>query len=163
MANPFPLAQSEAAEKKDRLSEQQESNRLHPGAAQNSSGAYSSSNDNLSPPVLGQGSARPSKGLDTYARDHTLDGRIQDDLQVADFYMKNGNYRGASLRYQDALHYDPLNDTALYGIADVECKQNRTSDAMVSLKTYMKNYPNGKFAKKAEKLLAEPRKCTHNR
>ncbi len=100
--------------------------------------------------------------MDTFTRDQTQDGRIQDDLQTADLYMKTGNYRGAFLRYQDALQYDPQNDTALYGIATAMCKQNLTSDAMAHFKSYAKNNPQGKYAIKAEKMLAHPNKCMHN-
>lgn len=100
--------------------------------------------------------------LDSFTRDQTQDGRIKDDLDVADLYMKNGNYRGAFLRYQDALKYDPDNDTALYGVADAMCKQNMTEDAMAHFQSYAKNHPQGKYALKAEKMIAHPNKCTHN-
>lgn len=113
--------------------------------------------------MLGQGTPRSSGKMDTYRRDHTLDGRIEDDLQVADFYMKNGNYRGALLRYQDALKYDPRNDTAMYGLGDAMCKQNETAAAMAQFKSYLKNTSQGRYASKAEKMLLHPDKCEHNR
>lgn len=100
--------------------------------------------------------------MDTYTRDHTMDGRIADDLNVADLYMKNGNYRGALWRYQDAVQYDPENDIALFGIANANCKLNNTAEAMSQLKSYAKNHPQGKHALEAEKLIAHPNKCMHN-
>lgn len=96
-------------------------------------------------------------------RDQTPDGRVDDDLNTADLYMKNGNYRGGYLRYQDALQFDPTNDTALYGLADALCKENQTSEAMAHFKSYATNTPQGKYARKAEKMLAHPEKCMHNR
>lgn len=153
--NPFPEAQSKAAAKADSSAQTQ-------GAASSSSSGYSSSDAHLPPPALGQGDMSSHTRMDSYTRDHTQDGRIQDDLKVADLYMKNGNYRGALLRYQDTLQYDPQNDTALYGIAEVACKQNRTAEAMAQFKSYAKNNPQGKYAIKAEKMLAHPNKCMHN-
>lgn len=152
--NPFPEAQSEAAAKSD-------DNENQPQTANQPSG-YSSSNAQLPDADLGQGSMNTPEKMDTFTRDHTLDGRIEDDLNVADLYMKNGNYKGALLRYQDAVQYDPQNDTALFGIAEATCKLNRTGDAMTLLQAYAKNHPQGKYALKAEKLIAHPNKCMHN-
>ncbi|MEO6828912.1 MAG: tetratricopeptide repeat protein [Acidobacteriaceae bacterium] len=151
--NAFPEAQSKAAAKADSS-----------GAARqpSSSSGYSSSDAGLPPDALGQGDSAPHAKMDTFARDQTEDGRIEGDLRVADLYMNQGNYRGALLRYQDALEYDPQNDTALYGVAEAMCKENRTAEAMARFKSYAKQNPQGKYAVKAEKMLAHPNKCTHN-
>ncbi|HET9086052.1 MAG TPA: tetratricopeptide repeat protein [Acidobacteriaceae bacterium] len=160
--NPFPEDQSAAAAKSNGGQGQSAA----PGGSQSSSsssGGYSSSDENLPAPELGDGSLKESnKKMDSYTRDQTEDGRVKDDLNVADFYMKNGNYRGAFSRYEDALQYDPQNDTALFGRAFAMCKQNMTNDAMAQFKTYTKTNPQGKYALKAEKLLAHPNKCKHN-
>lgn len=158
-ANPFPEAQSKAAAKGD-----SEKNSGNPKAGSSSSSSgYSSSDANLPPPDLGEGKPGRHERMDSFTRDQTLDGRVQDDLNVADLYGKTGNYRGASLRYQDALQYDPLNDTALYGLADMMCKENLTSEAMTHFKKYVQNNPQGRYVKKAEKMLAHPEKCKRNR
>lgn len=162
-SNPFPEAESEAAAKRDRATEQQNSGNSRSGSASVTPGGYSSSNDHLSPQALGQGTPRSSGKMDTYRRDHTLDGRIEDDLQVADFYMKNGNYRGALLRYQDALKYDSRDDAAMFGLGEAMCKQNETAAAMVQFRTYLKSAAAGKYASKAEKMLSHPQKCERNR
>jgi TolA-binding protein len=155
------MAKSEAAAKQQQ--EDQSGAALAPDAPAKP-GSYSSSKTDMSPRQLGQGSATPMTGkIDTWTRDHTLDGRIEDDLKVADFYMKNGNYRGAQWRYQDALHYDPANDTALYGVAEALCKRNQKVDAMARLKAYLKAHPGGKHAKDASEMLKHPERCTHNR
>ena len=101
--------------------------------------------------------------MDSYTRDQNPEGRVDDDLNTADFYMENGNYRGGYLRYRDALEYDPQNDTALYGIAEALCKENVTGEAMAHFKSYVTDNPQGKYARKAEKMLAHPEKCMHNR
>lgn len=112
---------------------------------------------------MGAGNLGTHPKLDSFTRDQSPDGRVDDDLNTADLYMKNGNYRGGYLRYQDVLQFDPTNDTALYGLADALCKENDTSAAMAHFKTYVTTNPQGKYARTAEKMLAHPEKCMHNR
>jgi|GEM_PF-5311639 len=152
-ANPFPEAQSKAAAKPDTSNAQSSSS---------SAAGYSSSDVALPPSAVGQGSLGSHPRMDSYTRDKTEDGRIADDLKVADFYLKNGNYRGALWRYQDALQYAPQDDTALYGVAEAMCKENLTTEAMAHFKSYATSHPQGEYAPKAEKMLAHPNKCKHN-
>ena len=168
--NPFPEAQSKAAAKADDnqageagSGNSQGSGIPQPGSAASSKGGYSSSDAHLPEPEVGAGNLGTHPKLDSFARDQTPDGRVDDDLNTADLYMKNGNYRGGYLRYQDVLQFDPTNDTALYGLADALCKENQTSAAMAHFKSYATTNPQGKYARKAEKMLAHPEKCTHNR
>lgn len=167
--NPFPEAQSKAAEKPDdrqagAAEPGKSSGPANPQAGSSSSkGGYSSSDAHLPEPDLGEGNLGTHPKLDSYTRDQTPDGREDDDLNTADLYMKNGNYHGGYLRYQDVLEFDPQNDTALYGIADALCKENLTSEAMAHFKSYATSNPQGKYATKAEKMLAHPEKCMHNR
>jgi tetratricopeptide (TPR) repeat protein len=167
--NPFPEAQSKAAAKGDDnqggepgTGNSQGSRIPQPGSTSSSRGGYSSSDAHLPDPEVGEGNLATHPKLDTYTRDQTPDGRVDDDLNTADLYMKNGNYRGGYLRYQDVLQYDPTNDTALYGLADALCKENLTSEAMEHFKSYATENPQGKYARKAEKMLAHPEKCMHN-
>jgi hypothetical protein len=159
--NPFPEAQSKAAAKSDGNAGGTSTDHRQTGSSSSAAG-YSSSDANLPPSELGQGTLGSHPKLDTFTRDQTQDGHIEDDLKVADLYMKDGNYRGALWRYQDTLQYDPENDTALYGVALSMCKQNLTTEAMARFKSYAKSHPQGKYALKAEKMLAHPDKCTHN-
>ena len=168
--NPFPEAQSQAAAKANQTQggeagtgNSQGSGIPQPGSAAASKGGYSSSDAHLPQPELGEGNLGTHPKLDSFTRDQTPDGRVDDDLNTADLYMKNGNYRGGYLRYQDALQFDPTNDTALYGLADALCKENQTSAAMAHFKSYATTNPQGKYARKAEKMLAHPEKCMHNR
>jgi Tetratricopeptide repeat len=168
--NPFPEEQSKAAAKPNDsqggagpAGKSQGSGIPQPGSSSSSKGGYSSSDAHLPDPDVGEGNLGTHPRLDSYTRDQNPDGRVDDDLNSADLYMKNGNYRGGFIRYQDALQYDPENDTALYGIADALCKQNQTSEAMAHFKSYVTNNPQGKYARKAENMLAHPDKCAHNR
>jgi len=168
--NPFPEAQSKAAAKADDnqagepgTGNSQGSGIPQPGAASSSKGGYSSSDAHLPDREVGEGNLGTHPKLDSFTRDQSPDGRVDDDLNTADLYMKNGNYRGGYLRYQDVLQFDPTNDTALYGLADALCKENQTSAAMAHFKSYATNYPQGKYSRKAEKMIAHPEKCTHNR
>jgi hypothetical protein len=156
--NPFPEDQSKAAAKADGDSAPPSGD----ASTGRTSEGYSSSDAKLPPTDLGQGDYRSHEKLDSFTRDQTQDGRIEDDLKVADLYMNNGNYRGALLRYQDAIQFDPQNDAALFGIATAMCKENLTAEAMAHFKSYAKNNPQGKYAMKAEKMLAHPNKCMHN-
>ena len=166
--NPFPEAQSKAAAKGD----DNQGGQAGTGSSQGSGiprpgsdatkGGYSSSDAHLPEPEVGEGNLGTHPKLDSYTRDQNPDGRVDDDLNTADLYMKNGNYRGGYLRYQDVLQYDPTNDTALYGLADALCKENLTSEAMAQFKSYATDNPQGKYARKAEKMLAHPEKCMHN-
>lgn len=167
--NPFPEAQSKAAAKGDDneggaagTGNSQGSGIPQPGSAA-SKGGYSSSDAHLPEPDVGEGNLGTHPKLDSYTRDQNPDGRVDDDLNTADLYIKNGNYRGGYMRYQDVLQFDPTNDTALYGLADALCKENQTSEAMAHFKSYATNNPQGKYARKAEKMLAHPEKCMHNR
>ena len=167
--NPFPEAESKAAAKADEqqggqagTGNPQGAGIVRPGSTSSAKGGYSSSDAHLQERELGAGNLGTHPKLDSYSRDQSPDGRVDDDLNTADLYMKNGNYRGGYLRYQDALQYDPTNDTALYGLADALCKENQTSAAMAHFKTYAITNPQGKYATKAEKMLAHPDKCMHN-
>jgi tetratricopeptide (TPR) repeat protein len=166
--NPFPEAQSKAAAKADQnhggeagTGSSQGSGVPQPGAS-SSKGGYSSSDAHLPEPDVGEGNLGTHPKLDSFTRDQNPDGRVDDDLNTADLYMKNGNYRGGYLRYQDVLQFDPTNDTALYGLADALCQENQTSEAMAHFKSYATSNPQGKYARKAEKMLAHPEKCMHN-
>src|SRR5437763_119391 len=44
--------------------------------------------------------------------------RADKDLEVADYYAKQGNYRAALWRYQDALEYKPNDPAATFKLAD---------------------------------------------
>ncbi len=154
--NPFPEAASQAAAKKEQAA--QPSSTPAPLQLQPIPGV-SSSNAQMAPGDLGETRIKHSGRQDEFTRDLNPAGRLQDDLQVADFYSKDWNYRGAYLRYKDALHLDPGNEEALYGVADMACHMKNSAEALAGFKNYLQQYPAGKFAKKAEKSLKKPKEC----
>jgi len=81
--------------------------------------------------------------------------RADDDLSVADLYQKDGNYRGAYLRYQDAVKSDPDDPAGHYGWAEMARKLNKPDEAVEQYNAYLKLDPNGKKASAARKALGE--------
>ncbi len=79
--------------------------------------------------------------------------RAEKDDDVADFYTKQGNYRGAYLRYQDAVHFNPDDEPAQYGLAEMALKLGNTQEAIDHYHAYLKLAPSGRKAKDAEKAL----------
>lgn len=80
---------------------------------------------------------------------------MEDDLKVGRFYFKDGNYAGATARYQDALQHDPENPEAHFGLAQVLLKQNKRQDAIGHLQRYVQLAPDDEHTKEAQKLLAK--------
>lgn len=156
--NPFPEAQSAAAAKRDNLGatpsvSQQPLHLLPPPGV-------SSSNAEMPAKDLGETTIIKRHGReDEFTRDLNPAGRIKDDLRVADFYMKDWNYRGAYLRYKDVLQFNSLDETALFGVAQADCMQDKTAEALTQYKAYLQLYPDGKHSKEALKMLRNPKKC----
>ncbi len=156
--NPFPEAQSAAAAKRDNLgatpSVSQQPLHLLPPPGISSSNAAMPAKD------LGETTIIKRHGReDEFTRDLNPAGRIKDDLSTADFYMKDWNYRGAYLRYKDVLQFNSLDETALFGVAQADCMQDKTAEALAQYKTYLQLYPDGKHAKEAQKMLRDSKKC----
>ena len=154
--NPFPEAASQAAAKKEQAA--QPASAPAPLQLQPIPGV-SSSKAQMSPGDLGETKIKHSGRQDEFTRDLNPAGRLQDDLQVADFYSKDWNYRGAYLRYKDALHLDPDNEKALFGVAEMACHMKNSAEALAGFKTYLEQYPKGRYAKKSEKALSKPKDC----
>lgn len=156
--NPFPESQSAAAARGAAPDTTSGNQRLKlsplPGV--------SSSNANLQAQDLGRKTKRHEKE-DEFTRDLNPEGRLEDDLKVASFYMKDWNYKGAYLRYRDALQFDSSNQEALFGLAQASCMQNMTDEATAQFKEYLLQYPTGKRANEAQKALSDPKKCADNR
>ena len=78
--------------------------------------------------------------------------RADKDLEVGDYYQKQGNYRGALMRYEDALEYMPNNPAATFRMADIYDKLKQPQMAARYLVLYRRIAPNGEFADEAKKL-----------
>ncbi len=158
--NPFPEAASEAAAKQDERDATppvtQQPLRLLPPSG------VSSSNAQLSPSDLGETTIKRHGREDEFTEDLNPAGRIKNDLHVADFYLNDWNYNGAYMRYKDVLQFDPLNESALFGMAKSACLQNMSAEALAQFKNYLQVYPDGAHAKEAQKFLSKPKKCSGN-
>jgi tetratricopeptide (TPR) repeat protein len=75
------------------------------------------------------------------------------DIEVADFYFKQQNYRGAESRYREALLYKPNDAVATYGLAECLDKLDRPDEAREAYESYLKILPSGRDAKHAKKAL----------
>ncbi len=82
--------------------------------------------------------------------------RADKDLNVADFYTKDGNYAGAYLRYKDAVTFDPEDADAHFGLAEMARKTGKpAAEAIAEYEAGLKLDPKNIHAKAARKALEE--------
>ncbi len=91
------------------------------------------------------------------ARQKLEQTRVEDDLRIGRFYFKDGNFAGATARYQDALAHDADNPDAHFGMAEVLLKQNKQADAIAHLQRYLQLAPDDDHTKDAQRMLAKLR------
>jgi hypothetical protein len=83
------------------------------------------------------------------------DERVDEDLYVAKFYMKDENYQGAYLRAKEAVSIQPEYSATHFVLAQVLEKMKKKDEAIAEYQTYLKLDPDGEKAKAAKKALAE--------
>lgn len=81
--------------------------------------------------------------------------RAEKDIEVGDYYFKEGNYRGAEGRYRDALIYKPHDAVATYYLAEIMEKTSRPVEAREFYSEYLKILPHGPKAEEARRALAK--------
>jgi Tfp pilus assembly protein PilF len=86
-------------------------------------------------------------------RVQTDDERVDEDLKVAKFYMRDDNLPGAYLRAQDAVKTQPGYSAAHYALAEIAQKMKKKDEAVAEFQTYLKLDPDGEKAKEAHKAL----------
>lgn len=72
-------------------------------------------------------------------------------VEVGDYYYKQGNYRAAISRYQEALEWKPRDAEATYKLAEVQEKSGDLTAALTNYQGYLKILPKGPYADKAQK------------
>lgn len=87
------------------------------------------------------------------SRQLTNPARAAKDTAVGGFYLKQGDYQGALLRYQDAIASDPTNVEAVFGLAETQRGLKKNADAARNYQLYLDILPNGPKAKQALKAL----------
>jgi hypothetical protein len=124
-------------------------------------GGYSSSGGNApGNPAAGSVPDAPTRHKlalhDEGSTGHIDTARADKDAQVADFYIKDGNYAGAYLRYKDAVVFDPDNADAHFRLAEMARKTGKPSTEVIEqYNAALKLDPQGKHVKEARKALAE--------
>ncbi len=88
-------------------------------------------------------------------RVQTDDERVDEDLNVAKFYMGDENFQGAYLRAKDAVKIQPDYSAAHFALGQVAEKMKKKDEAIAEYKTYLKLDPDGEQARQAKRALAE--------
>lgn len=78
--------------------------------------------------------------------------RADKDIEVGDYYASRGNYRGALMRYQDALDYKPNDPTAIFRLATTYEKVKQPKPAARYLVLYLRLAPLGEHAEEAKQM-----------
>ena len=86
------------------------------------------------------------------------DERVDEDLNVAKFYMRDENYQGAYLRAKDAVKVQPEYSAAHFALAETAQKLKKKDEAIAEYEAYLKMDPDGEKAKAAKSALADLKK-----
>jgi len=78
--------------------------------------------------------------------------RAAKDTEVAEYYAKQGNYRAALWRYQDALEYMPNDPTITFKLAQAYEQLKQAQPAARFLVLYLRLAPEGEFVAEAKKM-----------
>jgi len=85
----------------------------------------------------------------------TPESRAAEDLTVADFYQKDGNYIGAYARAKDAVQYQPNDPYAHFALAEAARKLGKKDEAREQYAEVLKLDPIPKQLKETQRALAE--------
>ena len=109
----------------------------------------------LSPP-MGDALAHPNGGhvADDVLELHPWDPmRSMKDVEVGDYYYKNGNYKAALARFQDALQFKPHDAVATFKLAQTLEKMKQFPEARARYEEYLSILKDGPSAGEAKKAL----------
>ena len=105
----------------------------------------------VSPPAYEKKDAAAESDIDEF---HPWDPhKAAKCIEVGDYYFKQGNYRGAISRYQEALEWKPNDAEATYKLGVVQEKSGNPKDALGSYCAYLKILPSGTYATKAQQAI----------
>ena len=148
--NPFPEAESKAAEKDANASEKAASSGPVPDTPDE---AASSSRTRMKGiDLLGDHDARTSDGAGGTVNDPQL---AKEDIRIGQLYMGDGNYPGAYARFKEATVVGPGNSDAVFFLAEAARKTAHLDEAAANYKLYLDAQPKGKRAKDARHALTE--------
>jgi hypothetical protein len=135
-----------------------------PGDDSSSSSSSGSDDPNAAPndnPAAKGDPSNPPEGTSVHRklpkvkRVQTDDERVDEDLSVAKFYLRDENYQGAYLRAKDAASVQPDYSATHFALAEIAQKMKKKDEAIAEYQTYLKLDPDGEKAKDAKKALAE--------
>ncbi|MBB5338480.1 tetratricopeptide repeat protein [Tunturiibacter gelidoferens] len=122
-------------------------------SSSSSSGADPDAVPDTDMPKPGTEGSSVHRKLPKVKRVQTDDERVDEDLKVARFYMRDDNLPGAYLRAQDAVKTQPDYSAAHYALAEIAQKMKKKDEAIAEFQTYLKLDPDGEKAKEAHKAL----------
>jgi tetratricopeptide (TPR) repeat protein len=80
--------------------------------------------------------------------------RADKDVEVGSYYMAEKNYKGAIMRFQDALLYKPGDVVATRKLGQAYEVTGRFEEARALYENYLKDFSKGPFAQQAQECLA---------
>ncbi len=81
--------------------------------------------------------------------------RLDDDVRVGNFYLRDGNAQGAYLRFKDAVERDAGDPDAQFGLAEAARRLRKTDEAKAHYAECLRLEPDGDHAKPARKALEQ--------
>lgn len=79
--------------------------------------------------------------------------RADKDVEIGDYYFKDGNLRAAESRYREALYYYSNDAVANFRLAQVLEKKGELTEAAQYYEKYLKILPHGTYAESSHKAL----------
>jgi hypothetical protein len=92
----------------------------------------------------------PSKDLPALSEDEQ---EFAKDMEIGDFHWKDKNYRGAELRFRDALHHKPDQPDATFKLAESLNQLEKNAEAKQMYEAYLSIQPGGPYAERARIAL----------
>ena len=74
-------------------------------------------------------------------------------MDAGGLYFKDKNYKGAELRFRDALDYKPDQPDATFRLAETLDRLGKNDEAQRTYEAYMRIQPNGTYAEKVRMAL----------
>jgi tetratricopeptide (TPR) repeat protein len=96
--------------------------------------------------------SQPKTSITSVAHNPKL---AQEDVAIGKMYMQSENYKGAYIRYKEALTLDPESVDAAFGVAETARKMNQTQEAIANYKLCLELDPGGPRSKASRKALSQ--------
>ena len=145
--HPFPTAPA------PRLPGDDSSSSSSSGGADPDSATHDPAVPDTDMPKPGEEGSSVHRKLPKVKRVQTDDERVDEDLKVAQFYMRDDNLPGAYLRAKDAVKVQPDYSATHFALAEIAQKMKKKDEAIAEYQTYLKLDPDGEKAKAARRAL----------